>query len=150
MFKDIMPIQCVSDVCNLNPPLSSKTDTSLPLIAFYMNLMKVEAAAIVDEHNHCIGFVTSDDVVNHTCDQKKNGQNPCIADVMRPPNMAVYSNDPIDQAELIMNLHKIDWLPVIDFNTNRFSGLICRNDIDAIPTNIIAFSKRKFSVEKAI
>ncbi len=52
MFNGITPVQCVGNVCNLQSPLSTQRNTSLPLVTFYMNFMKVEAAGIVDEHNH--------------------------------------------------------------------------------------------------
>ena len=112
-----------------------------------MGLMRVGAAGIVDEKNHCIGFVTSKDLADFADDQICNSKYPRITDVMRAPNMAVYLDDPIEQALIIMNLHKLDWLPVIDFDTQHFSGLVCRKDIEKLPRNIIAFPKRNFFPE---
>jgi len=83
MNNAITPIQCVGDICTMKPPLSAEVDDSLPLIAFYMNLMQVEAAAIVDEDNHCIGFVTGDDVIDYVCDKKKSEKDACMRDIMR-------------------------------------------------------------------
>lgn len=93
MLKDIVLIKNIGDICNLKSPLSSEINTPLPLIAFYMNLMKVEAAGVVDENNHCIGFVTSDDVIEYVGVDKQSEDTPCVADVMRAPNMSVYLDD---------------------------------------------------------
>jgi predicted transcriptional regulator len=149
MFNGITPVQYVSDACNINSLLSTKSNSSLPLVIFYMNFMKVEAAGVVDEQNHCIGFIISEDLIDFSNSKKKNKQYSCIADVMRVPNMSVYLDDPIEQALIMMRLHKVDWLPVIDFDTQHFSGLICRKDIENLPTNIIAFPKEKFSYGNA-
>ena len=150
MINAIPHIQCVNDVCTINPPLSAEANTSLPLIMFYMNLMKVQAAAIVDENNHCIGFVIGDDFMNYVNDGKKSRKDPCVADIMRSPNMSVYSDESVEQALIMMRLHKIDWLPVIDFKTQKFSGLICREDIESRTSNTIPFLKRKFSYEETM
>jgi CBS domain-containing protein len=143
------PVQYVGDICTLKSPLFTDIDISLPQIVFYMNLMNVEAAAVVDDDKHCIGFVTGDDVINHVCDEKKGGKEPCVADIMRSPNMSVYLDDTAEQALIMMNLHDIDWLPVIDFDTQEFSGLICREDVENMPSNITPFLKRRLSYEEA-
>lgn len=137
-------VQCVRDVCVLRPPLSAGRDASLPLVAFYMNLMKVEAVAVVDEDDHCIGFVTGDDLIDPFYDNKIDGKEPCTADIMRPPNMSIYLDDHIEQALIVMNMHNLDWLPVINFDTQKFEGLICREDISPFPSNIMPFLKNKF------
>jgi CBS domain-containing protein len=149
MISENMPVQCIGDICTLKSPLFTDIDISLPQIIFYMNLMEVEAAAVVDEDNHCIGFVTGDDVIDHVCDENKGGKEPCVADIMRPPNMSVYLDDPVEQALIMMRLHKIDWLPVIDFDTQKFSGLVCREDIENMPTNIVPFPKGKLPYDEA-
>lgn len=145
MIDENISVQCVNDVCAAQPSLSLEPDSSLPFVVFVMNLMKVEAAGIVDKKNHCVGFVTCDDVIDHVCDEKQGEDEPCVADVMRPPNMSVYLDDPVEQALIMMKLHKIDWLPVIDFDTQKFFGLICRKDIETLPSNITPFPKRKIS-----
>ena len=142
-------VQSIGNACILKPPLSADMNASLPLVIFYMNLMKVDAAGIVDKHNHCVGFVTCDDVIDHVCDEKQAESDLCVSDVMRPPNMSVYLDDPIEQALIMMKLHKIDWLPVIDFDTQEFSGLVCREDLENLPSHIIPFLKRKFPYEGA-
>jgi len=63
--------------------------------------------------------------------------------------MSVYLDDPVEQALVMMTLHKIDWLPVIDYETKTFSGLICREDVEILPFNIIPFLKRKYSCGEA-
>jgi len=144
MFKGITPIQYVNDACNIQSTLSTKGNSSLALVVFYMNFMNVQAAGIVDEQNHCIGFITSEDLIDYIDSKLSSRQYPCIADVMRAPNMSVYLDDPIEQALIMMKIHKVDWLPVIDFDTQHFVGLVCRKDIESLPTNIIAFPKEKF------
>lgn len=139
-------IQFVDDVCTIKPPLSTKSGTSLPFIAFYMNLLKVRAAAVVNEKNQCIGFITELDVTDFVFDETKNGIEPCVKDIMRLPNMSVYLDDPVEQALLMMNLHNIDWLPVIDFNTKTFSALVCREDIENLPSVF----NRKFTYRKVV
>lgn len=145
MFNGITPIQSVGDLIHIKYPLSVRSGTFLPLVIFYMGLMRVQAAGIVDEKNNCIGFVTSEDLIDFSDGSKCNSKYPRITDVMRAPNMAVYLDDPIEQAMIMMNLHKVDWLPVIDFDTQHFSGLVCRKDIENLPKNIIDFPKRNFA-----
>ncbi len=136
-------IQCVKDACNVRAPLSTNSDKSLTLVLFYMNIMKVEAAGIVDDRNCCIGFITSDDVVDHLCD---NIPDTSVKDIMRQPSMTVYLDDPIEKALIMMKTHQIDWLPVIDFNTQQFCALIYRKDIKSTPLNIIPFLKRRYQI----
>jgi predicted transcriptional regulator len=124
--------KCVGDVdvCTLHPSLSLKPDSSLPFVVFVMNLMKVDAARIVDEQNCCIGFVTYDDVIDHVYDEKQGEGDVCVCDVMRQPNMSVFLDDPVEQALITMNLHNVDCLPVVNFDTQKFSDLICREDVE--------------------
>jgi predicted transcriptional regulator len=114
-----------------------------------MNIMKVEAAGVVDEGNYCIGFVTSEDLISHVPEKEIHGPDASLRDVMRQPNMSVYRDDPIEQALVMMKSHKINWLPVIDYDTKQFCGLICRKDIEDLALNIIPFVKRKFSYGEA-
>lgn len=136
MFGQSASIQCVKDVCHIRAPLSATAEKSLPLILFYMNIMKVEAAGVIDEGNYCIGFVTSEDLIAHNHEES-------LKDIMRQPSMSVYRDDPIEQALIMMKNHKINWLPVIDYDTKQFFGLICRKDIESLSLNVIPFIQGK-------
>ncbi|MFN3701573.1 MAG: CBS domain-containing protein [Alphaproteobacteria bacterium] len=83
-----------------------------------------------------------EDIVDYGYDQKKGRRDTCVADIMRSPNMSVYLDDPVEQARIMMDLHKLDCLPVIDFETQEFSGLITREDIENLPSNVIPYLKR--------
>lgn len=149
MLNKVSSIRCVNDACGIRPPLSSDGDKSLPLIIFYMNLMQVEAVAVIDENNYCIGFATSEDVVSQIDEETAEDSNTVLRDVMRQPTMSVYLDDPIEQALNMMKFYQLDWLPVISYKTKKFTGLICREDIEELSVNIIPFVKRKISYGEA-
>lgn len=148
-MKSNIANHCVRDVCTINPPLSAETDTSLPLLIFYMNLMKVGAAAVIDKENHCIGLIIGDDITDFFAYGSRRTGGASAKDVMIPPNMVVGLNAPLEQALSIMNMYKIDWLPVIDPDTKEFSGLVCRDDLENMSSNSVPFLKGKFLYEHA-
>lgn len=149
MLNKVSLIPCVKDACGIRPPLSSDGSKSLPLVLFYMNLMKVEAVGVVDKNNYCIGFATSQDVISRMDEGQENNPGACLRDLMRQPAMSVYLDDPIEQALIMMKSHDVNWLPVISYHTKQFTGLICREDIEELPMNIIPFVKRKISYGEA-
>lgn len=142
MFGQSSSIQCVKDVCHIRAALSATAEKSLPLILFYMNIMKVEAAGVIDEANYCIGFVTSEDLMAHNHEES-------LKDIMRQPSMSVYRDDPIEQALIMMKNHRINWLPVIDYDTKQFFGLVCRKDIENLTLNVIPFIQGKMPYPSA-
>jgi len=150
MLNNNLSFKCVGDICNIRPNLSLESNVTLPFVVWIMNLTKVKAAAVVDKHNYCIGFVTYEDVIGYDPDEMHKGpDDSCVADVMMPPSMTVYQDDPIEQALIIMNLHKINWLPVIYFDTQKFSGLVCREDIEDFSSNIVVYQKDNFHKDES-
>ena len=142
-------IHYVRDISTINPPLSTQGDTTLPLVIFYMNLMKVGASAVIDKENHFIGLVINEDVADFFDRGRGIEKEPLVRDIMLPPHIVVYLDDPLERALFMMNRHKIDWLPVIDFDTHKFSGLVCRDDLENLPWNATPFLKVNFSHGKA-
>lgn len=149
MINKKISTQLIDDTSILQFPLSVDTDTSLSLAIFYMNLMKVEAAGVVDGDNNFVGSVTYKEVIDSLHDQSFEDDEKCTCDIMRSPNISVYIDDTIEQAQIMMRLHKIDWLPVFNFETQDFVGLVCRKDIEKLYANVIPFPKRKSYTAKA-
>lgn len=143
MIKTIMPKVCVGDICMLRPPLAVKADTPLTFIVFAMNMMQVDAAAVIDEKKRCIGFLSADDVMNHISNMCVDDDTIHARDIMRTPNMAVCQDDSIEHVAMIMDAHKLEWLPVVTPKTKKFKGLVCRQDLGKVST-VIAFSKMKY------
>lgn len=149
MIRNLLPIVSVGDICLMRPPLSLERDTPLRFAMHAMNLMEVEAAGIVDNRNCLIGFITSDDLLDYISDEGVSSESTYIEDIMRPPAMAAYLDDPVEHALILMKTHKINWLPVVNASNQHFAGLLCRDDLEpeSASPRIAMFAGKKFPRE---
>lgn len=129
---------------------SLKISSTLSSAIYLMNSMEVEAAGVTDDYNHCIGFLTGDDLVHHIYDTRSYIRKPFVGDIMKAPSMAVYWDESAAKALNIMNMHQIDWLPVINYDSNEFEALLCRGDIVGLETNILKFSRNGITYQNTL
>ncbi len=100
-------------------PVSAKVKDAKDL----MKEHKIGGIPIVDKEDKLIGIVTNRDLRF-----EKNHQRP-ISEVMTSENLVTVSKGTsLEEAEVILQKHKIEKLPVVD-ETNRLTGLITFRDI---------------------
>ena len=104
-------------------PVVLKIDSYVKDAKESMSNYKIGGIPIVDDHNYLLGIVTNRDLRF-----EKNDARP-ISEVMTSDNLiTVNEGTSLEDAEVILQKHKIEKLPVIDTN-NLLVGLITFRDI---------------------
>ena len=129
MQKNILPAKTVEALQYKHFPLTIEMDTPLYFICYAMKITQVEAASIINHKNKHIGFVTMDDIINKSNEAAFDDDTIYAVDIMHPADIAVGPEDTISQALKLMRRCRLEWLPVIDPNTRKFTGLIYKEDL---------------------